>query len=102
MDCKDPIVNRVISNFINRSNVGIKKYGTTLDRDDLNTLDWIKHTQEELMDAILYLETLKDNIQKKYSKNRNQNWCYKKYCCCLCQRKLCYGYEEESIRPNNS
>lgn len=65
MDCKDPIVNRVISNFINRSNVGIKKYGTTLDRDDLNTLDWIKHTQEELMDAILYLETLKDNIQKK-------------------------------------
>lgn len=65
MDCKDPIVNKVITNFINRSNVGIKKYGTTLDRTDLTTLDWIKHTQEELMDAILYLETLKDNIQKK-------------------------------------
>tara|TARA_B100001996_G_C18357530_1_gene476468 strand:+ start:272 stop:478 length:207 start_codon:yes stop_codon:yes gene_type:complete len=63
--CKDPIVNKVISKFINRSNIGIEKYGTTLDRPDLNTLDWIQHTQEELMDAILYLETLKDNIQKK-------------------------------------
>lgn len=64
-NCKDPIVNKVISKFINRSNIGIKKYGTTLDRPDLTTLDWIKHTQEELMDAILYLETLKDNIQIK-------------------------------------
>jgi hypothetical protein len=36
-----------------------KKYGTDLDRKDLLLKDWIIHAQEELMDAILYLEKLK-------------------------------------------
>ena len=55
----DSIVNSIILKFISRSNLGIEKYGTTLDRNDLNTNDWIQHVQEELMDAILYLEKLK-------------------------------------------
>ena len=55
----DSIVNSIIHKFINRSNLGIQKYGTTLDRNDLSTNDWIQHVQEELMDAILYLEKLK-------------------------------------------
>jgi hypothetical protein len=55
----DSIVAAVIKKFSDRSEVGIKKYGVTLDRTDLNTADWIQHTQEELMDAILYLEKLK-------------------------------------------
>jgi hypothetical protein len=61
--CKDTIVNSVVQKFISRSNVGIQKYGQTLDRDDLKTVDWIQHTQEELMDAILYLEKLKNQIK---------------------------------------
>lgn len=61
--CKDTIVNSVVQKFISRSNVGIQKYGQTLDRDDLKTVDWIQHTQEELMDAILYLEKLKKEIK---------------------------------------
>lgn len=60
---KDSIVNSVVQKFISRSNVGIQKYGKTLDRDDLKTVDWIQHTQEELMDAILYLEKLKKQIK---------------------------------------
>jgi hypothetical protein len=56
---KDSIVESVITQFKQRSDVGIQKYGVTLDREDLNTLDWIKHLQEELMDAVLYLEKLK-------------------------------------------
>ena len=56
---KDSIVNSVIHSFIQRSNVGLQKYGTTLDRDDLSVLEWIQHAQEEHMDAILYLEKLK-------------------------------------------
>jgi len=52
-------VQAVIRKFQERSAVGIKKYGTTLDRTDLKLGDWIQHTQEELMDAILYLERLK-------------------------------------------
>ena len=49
----DSIVNSIIQSFISRSNVGVEKYNTTLDRDDLAPLDWIKHAQEELMDGIL-------------------------------------------------
>jgi len=56
---EDSIVQAVIRKFQERSAVGIKKYGTTLDRTDLKFGDWIQHTQEELMDAILYLERLK-------------------------------------------
>ena len=63
--CTDSIVNTVITKFIDRSNVGISKYGTTLDREDLEVTDWITHAQEELMDAILYLEKLNKNIQAK-------------------------------------
>ena len=62
--CSDSIVNNVINAFIGRSNVGLQKYGTTLDRDDLSVLDWIQHAQEEHMDAILYLEKLKTEIKK--------------------------------------
>jgi glycosyl transferase family 25 len=62
--CADSIVNSVITAFIGRSNVGLQKYGTTLDRDDLSILDWIQHAQEEHMDAILYLEKLKTEISK--------------------------------------
>jgi len=60
----DTIVNTVIESFISRSNLGFKKYNNTLDREDLSTVDWVNHTQEELMDAILYLERLKKNLQK--------------------------------------
>ena len=61
----DSIVNTVIHKFLSRSELGIKKYGTTLDRDDLSTVDWITHAQEELMDGILYLEKLKQIEQCK-------------------------------------
>jgi len=57
---KDSIVNSVINKFIERSNFGYLKYGVTLDRDDLSVRDWIQHAQEEHMDAILYLEKLKN------------------------------------------
>jgi hypothetical protein len=58
----DSIVAAVIKKFADRSELGIKKYGVTLDRTDLKTADWIQHTQEELMDAILYLEKLKQGF----------------------------------------
>lgn len=55
----DSIVQAVIEKFTMRAEFGKKKYGTTLDRTDLSVLDWITHAQEEHMDAILYLEKLK-------------------------------------------
>ncbi len=60
---KDSVVESLIEKYKERSEVGIKKYGTTLDRDDLNTLDWLKHLQEELMDASLYIEKLLNKVK---------------------------------------
>ena len=54
----DPIVDRVIAKYHERSQAGIKKYGTMLTRDDLSELEWLKHLQEELQDATLYIERL--------------------------------------------
>ena len=59
----DSIVAAVIQKFLQRSELGQQKYGTTLDRQDLKTLDWIQHAQEELMDGILYLDKLKQSIK---------------------------------------
>jgi hypothetical protein len=53
----DPIVEDVVSKFRARSKKGIAKYGTTLEEND--TDDFFEHLQEELMDAILYLQKLK-------------------------------------------
>ena len=58
----DSVVQSVLDQYIQRSMVGKKKYGTTLDRDDLSIGEWIQHTQEELMDATLYLEKLKRTL----------------------------------------
>jgi len=55
----DSVVTSVIDAFKRRADFGKAKYGTTLDRTDLGFLDWVQHAQEELMDAILYLEKLK-------------------------------------------
>ena len=54
----DKIVHQLIIKYLNRSYEGQKKYGTTLDRNDLLLRDWMQHLQEELMDASLYLEKL--------------------------------------------
>jgi hypothetical protein len=59
---KDSVVNSVISQFAERSRIGLEKYGTTLDRTDLSLLDWVQHAQEEMMDGILYLEKIKRMI----------------------------------------
>jgi hypothetical protein len=54
----DSIVDSIIDQFIERANLGKKKYGVGLDREDLSVLDWIEHAKQEHMDAILYLEKL--------------------------------------------
>jgi hypothetical protein len=62
---EDQIVLRVLSRFAERSQVGIKKYNTTLERSDLSTLEWLTHAQEEAMDFVLYLERLKDEFSNR-------------------------------------
>tara|TARA_R110000787_G_scaffold100358_1_gene205280 strand:+ start:973 stop:1155 length:183 start_codon:yes stop_codon:yes gene_type:complete len=58
----DSIVESLVGRFKERSEAGIKKYGVTLDRNDLSRLEWLIHLQEELMDATLYIEKLKKEL----------------------------------------
>ncbi len=62
---EDTVVASVVASFQERSRAGQLKYGTTLDRTDLSPLQWAQHLQEELMDAILYLERLKREISAR-------------------------------------
>ena len=55
---KDQIVEQVINKYHMRSDVGIKKYSTTLETN--NKDNYLKHLQEELMDATLYIQKLMD------------------------------------------
>lgn len=58
----DPILTKVMTKYFDRSEVGIKKYGTTLENNSLPLMQWLNHLQEELMDATLYIEKLKQEI----------------------------------------
>ena len=60
----DSVVQAVVDRFITRAKFGKQKYGTDLDRQDLDPLAWIQHLREELMDAILYLAKLEKEIEK--------------------------------------
>lgn len=60
---QDPIVQKVIESYNNRSEIGQEKYGTTLEKNDLTLIEWMKHLQEQLMDATLYLEKLKSELE---------------------------------------
>jgi hypothetical protein len=62
----DSIVTSVIKQFEERSIKGKEKYGTDLDREDLALIDWIEHAKQEHMDAILYLEKLKQQYLKEF------------------------------------
>ena len=61
----DPIVEQVKDFFDKRSEVGIKKYGTTLYEN--NKDNFLDHLREELHDAILYLTKLKNDEEKKFT-----------------------------------
>ena len=64
---RDPVVERVVDKFVGRSNVGFEKYGTTLQNErtvkmkDLQK--YLNDIQEELMDAVLYIQTARDELQ---------------------------------------
>ena len=64
---RDPIVRKVCDKFVQRSDVGYAKYGDTLDderRLKMKGLQkYLKDIQEELMDAILYIQTAQDELQ---------------------------------------
>ena len=68
---RDPVVERVVDKFISRSDVGYKKYGTTLHEERTTKLKgllkYLQDIQEELMDAVLYIQTAREEIEDNYT-----------------------------------
>ena len=64
---RDPVVRKVCDKFIDRSNIGYEKYGSTLDderRLKMKGLQkYLNDIQEELMDAVLYIQSARDELQ---------------------------------------
>ena len=64
---RDPVVRNVVDKFVSRSDVGFEKYGSTLDderRLKMKGLQkYLNDVQEELMDAVLYIQSARDELQ---------------------------------------
>ena len=65
IEFRDPVVKRVVNKFVSRSDVGFAKYGITLQDDPSEMFAWLNHLQEELMDAVLYLQKAKETYTDK-------------------------------------
>lgn len=61
----DKVVEAVREDLLQRSQVGINKYNTTLERTDLNLKDWLQHSYEECLDMANYLKRCIIEIEKK-------------------------------------
>ena len=70
---RDPVVERVVDKFVSRSDVGYAKYGQTLDNERKTGVKdlaaYLNDVQEELMDAILYIQSAKESLENKSQAN---------------------------------
>ena len=68
---RDPVVEKVVDKFVDRSDVGFVKYGVTLHEERLKGIkdlaDYLNDIQEELMDAILYIQSARDELNDYYA-----------------------------------
>ena len=80
---RDKIIKDVIDKFKERSDVGYKKYGVTLHDDEPSLHKWLNHLQEELMDAINYIQKLKmetsNALEEKILKDYEEEDSFSKY-----------------------
>jgi len=69
---RDPVVEKVVDKFVGRSDVGFEKYGQTLDKERKTGVKdlaaYLNDVQEELMDAILYIQAAKDELAEAKDK----------------------------------
>lgn len=67
IEFRDPIVERVVEKFVSRSDIGYAKYGNTLHDERTKKMKglfkYLNDVQEELMDAVLYIQACKEEIQ---------------------------------------
>lgn len=61
----DKVVEAVREDLLRRSQVGITKYGVTLERTDLNLKEWLQHAYEETLDSANYLKRAIIELEKE-------------------------------------
>ena len=70
---RDPVVERVVDKFVSRSDVGFAKYGKTIHDERTgghkDLAGYLNDVQEELMDAILYIQSAKESLENKSQPN---------------------------------
>jgi len=64
----DKNVEAIRQSLLERMQRGYAKYGVTTERTDIDLLGWLQHLQEELLDAAVYVERLKDELRTSTSK----------------------------------
>jgi len=64
IEVDDPIVRSVIDRMAHRSQIGMTKYGVTMERPDVATVEWLRHAQEEALDLAIYLERCIRDLSK--------------------------------------
>ena len=64
---RDPVVKNVVDKFVSRSDVGYEKYGSSLDDERRLKMKglakYLNDIQEELMDAVLYIQAAREELQ---------------------------------------
>jgi hypothetical protein len=70
---KDNIVEAVRQDLLERSQTGIRKYNTTLDRTDLSLRDWLQHAYEECLDQANYLKRSIIELDNSVAKHEQSN-----------------------------
>jgi len=56
-----------------RAEVGLKKYGVTVDRNDFTVQEWLQHFQDELMDGAIYAQKLLEELKRNHNGKRKEN-----------------------------
>jgi len=66
---RDPVVRNVVDKFVSRSDIGYEKYGRTLDDERKgkfkNLAGYLNDIQEELMDAVLYIQAAREELEDR-------------------------------------
>jgi hypothetical protein len=67
---KDKLIANILQRMALRSENGIKKFGLTMGETKKPTVAWIDDAQEELWDAIVYLEKVKLIMRKEIEESK--------------------------------
>lgn len=66
----DRVVQSVMNDLNERSRIGVEKYNTTLEREDLNLKDWLQHAYEETLDKANYLKRAILELEKNDTQSK--------------------------------